>query len=322
MEQLQAEKERLLYDVQRRGRPLDDDDDRSAIRRGLLAGSSQREFKWIPYPPTDPSRAGGPTPSDSPPPSLPLGPPSSSESVASPSSFFAEVPTRGETELAAAASLADIATTWRADEAQHNACMVQVDNPAACGSTPPHTMLTPEQALEEACHCIQSAHTNTDRAHQVARTLAIALGAKRAELGTVKALHAVLLQVVWPTMENAEVCTATGASMSTFCKWRGRVHQLVRLHSATVPPPSSLVSASPVQCLLARQSRAAAAGRAAAPPLASEEALQQARDATVRAVALDIIYEAAAAATAELSAEVAAEVMWRTYFTHTFVRRH
>ena len=39
--QLQAEKERLLYDVQRRGRPLDDDDDRSAIRRGLLAGSSQ-----------------------------------------------------------------------------------------------------------------------------------------------------------------------------------------------------------------------------------------------------------------------------------------
>ena len=36
---------------------------------------------------------------------------------------------------------------------------------------------------------------------------------------------------------------------------------------------------------------------------------------------MDIIYEAAAAATAELSAEVAAEVMWRTYFTHTFARR-
>ena len=65
--------------------------------------------------------------------------------------------------------------------------------------------------------------------------------------------------------------------------------------------------------------------RAAAPPLASEEALQQARDATVRAVALDIIYEAAAAATAELSAEVAAEVMGRAYFTsmgraYTFAR--
>ena len=41
-EQLRAEKERLLYDVQRRGRPLDDADDRSAIRRGLQAGCSKR----------------------------------------------------------------------------------------------------------------------------------------------------------------------------------------------------------------------------------------------------------------------------------------
>ena len=56
------------------------------------------------------------------------------------------------------------------------------------------------------------------------------------------------------------------------------------------------------------EGRAAAATR----PLTSEEALQQKRlwDArTIRAVALDIIYEAAGAATAELSAEVAAEVM-------------
>ena len=48
---------------------------------------------------------------------------------------------------------------------------------------------------------------------------------------------------------------------------------------------------------------------AAAPPLTSKEAQQQARDTIIRAVALDIIYEAAGAATAELSAEVAAEVM-------------
>ena len=41
-EQLRAEKKRLLYDMQRRSRPLDDNDDRNAIRRGLLlAGSSQ-----------------------------------------------------------------------------------------------------------------------------------------------------------------------------------------------------------------------------------------------------------------------------------------
>ena len=75
-EQLQAEKERLLYDVQRRGRPLDDDDDRSAIRRGLLAGPSQ------PCPPnsdTDPSEPGGVRSPDSPP-TLPPGPPSSASS--------------------------------------------------------------------------------------------------------------------------------------------------------------------------------------------------------------------------------------------------
>ena len=75
-EQLQAEKERLLYDVQRRGRPLDDDDDRSAIRRGLLAGPSQ------PCPPTsdtDPSEPRGALSSVSPP-TLPPGPPSSASS--------------------------------------------------------------------------------------------------------------------------------------------------------------------------------------------------------------------------------------------------
>ena len=67
-EQLQAEKERLLYDVQRRGHPIDDDN-RSAIRRGLQAGLSHS------YPSTV-----GPAPSDSLPPSLPPGPPSSNSS--------------------------------------------------------------------------------------------------------------------------------------------------------------------------------------------------------------------------------------------------
>ena len=159
--------------------------------------------------------------------------------MASPSSLvgagqgFAEVFTRGEAELAAAA-LVGMATAGRDEEAQHNACMVQVDNPAACGSTSPHTMPAPEQALEEACRCIQSARTNTE-AHQVVRTLAMALGVKRAEIGSVKALHAVLLQVLRPSMESAEACAATGASMSTFLKWRGRVQKL-----QSVPLPSSL----------------------------------------------------------------------------------
>jgi len=73
-EQLQAEKERLLYDnMQHRG-PLDEED-RSAIRRGLRAGSP-------------PSEAGGPAPSDSPPPSLPPGAPSSAATGESASGSF------------------------------------------------------------------------------------------------------------------------------------------------------------------------------------------------------------------------------------------
>ena len=73
-EQLLCEKERLLYDVQRRGHPLDDEDDRSAIRRGLQAGLSR---PYHPADDTDPSEPGGPAPSGSPPPSLPPGAPPS-----------------------------------------------------------------------------------------------------------------------------------------------------------------------------------------------------------------------------------------------------
>ena len=83
LEQLRAEKERLMYDVQRRGQPLDEGDDRSAIRRGLLAGPSE------PYQranSTGSSETGAPAPSDSPPASLPPGPPSSSASKSSKSS--------------------------------------------------------------------------------------------------------------------------------------------------------------------------------------------------------------------------------------------
>ena len=57
------------------------------------------------------------------------------------------------------------------------------------------------------------------------------------------------------------------------------------------------------------EGQAAAPRSAAAPPLTSKDALLQARDAIVREAALDIIHEAAGVATAELSAEVAVEVM-------------
>ena len=77
-EQLRAEKERLMYDneLQRRGRPLDDGDDRSAIRRGLQAGFSQPYHRAAS---TDSSERGAPAPTDSPPASMPPGPPSSSD---------------------------------------------------------------------------------------------------------------------------------------------------------------------------------------------------------------------------------------------------
>ena len=89
IEQLQISNERLLYDMQRHGRPLDDDSDRSAIRRGLRAGPGQ--------PDANSSEAG--TPSESPPPSLPPGAPSSSSG----------------------ASVAPLLTTWEEDDRQHYA---------------------------------------------------------------------------------------------------------------------------------------------------------------------------------------------------------
>ena len=53
---------------------------------------------------------------------------------------------------------------------------------------------------------------------KVVNSLAVALGARRTEMGTVKALHAVLLQLVRPGISNAEACNATGASTSNFSK--------------------------------------------------------------------------------------------------------
>ena len=64
-----------MYDVQRRGNPLDDDDARSAIRRGLQAGPSPSYHRADS---TDSRETASSALSDSPLPSLPPGPPSSS----------------------------------------------------------------------------------------------------------------------------------------------------------------------------------------------------------------------------------------------------
>ena len=247
--QLQAEKERLLYDMQRRGRPLDDDDDRSAIGRGFLAGSSQ----LFNYGDTDPSEPGG-APSDTPP-TLPPGPPSSASSAS------------GQKQLAAEA-LADMAMD--AGAAQQSIRMVlganqpgvkaewltemcnELDeghNDGGAGSEPqePHLVpvgppgsldpdqgsMTPRQrALHVARQRLQIARTSIE-SHQVIHALALALGANRVEGGTIMALHAVLLQMDQPGMTESEAHTATGASLSNFQRWRRRV-QYARFD---LPPP-------------------------------------------------------------------------------------
>ena len=78
-EQLQTSNERLRYDVQRRGHPLDNDDERSAICRGL---QSHPGLPYLPADCTDSSETESTAPSDALPPSLPPGPPSSSSSNA------------------------------------------------------------------------------------------------------------------------------------------------------------------------------------------------------------------------------------------------
>ena len=124
MEQLQAEKERLLYDMQRRGRPLDDDDDRSAVRRGLQAARSQ------PYPDTDPdadaSEAGGPASSDSLP-TLPPGPPSSASSGSA--AWIVEANRRWQAENQRhAAWIVEANRWWQAENQRHAAWIVEANH--------------------------------------------------------------------------------------------------------------------------------------------------------------------------------------------------
>ena len=82
-------------------------------------------------------------------------------------------------------------------------------------------------------------------------------------------------------------------------------------HGGKTVSLGSFVTAEEAALCVARslEGQAAAQRAATAVPLTSEEARQQARDAIVREAALEIIDEAAGAATVELSAEVAAEVM-------------
>ena len=73
--------------------------------------------------------------------------------------------------------------------------------------------------LHVALSGMQVAQTDT-QVYKVVRTLAVALGATRAETGTIKALHAVLMQLVRPEMGDTDAYTSTGASRSNFTKWK------------------------------------------------------------------------------------------------------
>ena len=249
-EQLQAEKERLVYDMLRRGQIIDDDS-RSAIRRGLQAGPNE------PSSDTAPSEAGCPVPSDSPPPSLPPGAPSSTageSSIAPPP--VSEAGSMSEVEEAILADVMGDEAVVLELQSYLSSPPTQVNPENVADSTPqgqggkrqrqqPHLpvglpvgpscgqltgsldhgqgSMTPRQkALHVARQSMQIARTNVEIC-KVVRTLSLALGSTRMESGTVKAVHAVLLQLDRPGMKDIEVCTSTGASMSNYKKWRRRV---------------------------------------------------------------------------------------------------
>ena len=229
-EQLQAEKERLLYDMQRRGGPIDDDN-RSAIRRGLQAG---------------------PSPAESPPPSLPPGAPSSRSGSSSAarthagagSDSFGAGATPLVSESGSMSDVEEVMTDILGDEeavremfptlsspptqakpknaadeavAWPRVIVQEVDSkpdqeldllagpplgpPPVAGSygqllpgSPDHEQggkIARQQAVHVARQLMLAARSETETL-KIVRALALALGAVRTESGTIKAVHAVL----------------------------------------------------------------------------------------------------------------------------------
>ena len=83
--------------------------------------------------------------------------------------------------------------------------------------------MTPEQqAISVALSRIQVARTDVEVC-KVARTLAYALGSTRVEVATIKALHAVLLQMTRAGMSDMEAFTSTKASKTNFVLWKRKV---------------------------------------------------------------------------------------------------
>ena len=93
--------------------------------------------------------------------------------------------------------------------------------------------MTPsQQALHVARQALQSTRTDVE-IFRVVRALSLALGSTRTESGTIKAVHAVLLDLDRPGMTDREASARTGASLSNFKKWRKRVQHA----QFGLPPP-------------------------------------------------------------------------------------
>ena len=102
------------------------------------------------------------------------------------------------------------------------------------GRKPPaDAAMTPRQtALYLALQRLQLARTEVE-IHRIVRALATALGASRMEQGTIRALHAVLIQMGRPGMSEEEAYNATGARKANFKNWQKRVEYA----QLDLPPP-------------------------------------------------------------------------------------
>ena len=87
------------------------------------------------------------------------------------------------------------------------------------------TKPTPEQALLVA-GAFWSRKTRSMCTGSFARWGRLSVGASRMEVGTIRALHSVLLQLARPGMNDLEAYRSTGASRSNFIKWRRRVQNV------------------------------------------------------------------------------------------------
>jgi hypothetical protein len=95
------------------------------------------------------------------------------------------------------------------------------------GRKPPAAMTPRQTALYLALQRLQLARTEVE-IHRIVRALATALGASRTEQGTIRALHAVLIQMGRPSMSEEEAYNATGAKRPNFKNWQKRVQYRVR----------------------------------------------------------------------------------------------